>query len=1718
MADTTQNVPLDAQNFANNVSTLASQHPWMQPTLVTHLALNGGTPQQQSDTAQTYKNVLDNTPSPIGKVYSDASINTQPSKAETTLSTVTNAHGPVPFTAEDISGLQKNLQAKGYGVGLPLNTWNSQWNYAFQQYTYAQQSKPGIGNVDSFNLFKRVLSDIAPSGWAPTVVHAVASYVTSLPGQLRQMVADVAGGAVGIGGALVGKSGYGNVVAANISKDLGDQSIKSYTDPKTGEHHLYIPDSEMTKRSVQDLSNIINLVFLKGALKGVTALGKAGLAIAENAGQDATVSGLTKALAENPAKLVTRSLPEEYATVPKYTFVRSLYQSQGDAATGLLSRFAESPVIGRMLPFIDANAADKSIYFTARDALGQTMRIPARFAVSQIQNRGMLTGLGLLATSEAEKALGGSPVYDATKTTPYAGVLGNALDVVSMLAGGSPEGLNVSKNVGKIISDAHQSVNDALGPIGLDSVIRNAYGISSNEIIKNIGQEHFNDHFVKNLLPQFAASHYAEQALQDQIWSGKLDRASDEYKQLMSQYEHDVLSDPDLMRSALESLSVNKTKLAQYYRQNSITQFGLSFKRNALTSTDKQKFFDGLNNLKAVHQEMPIILDGENRNELFGSSINHEIEDLRTAKLRQDWGSNAPLFSEKLAFDSPKFYALSKDIQSAYPDVKTLTRQTRYGSGVVATQDASVAGRSKANVFALRHDVPGVTNEDEMPLPKFADISNTQNTKSLAEKIKIFANRDELGLPEAGKKIEQRSPEYEKLRKLISSRGNVNAPTGQQLIDAYRNALISGGKLNADQVNNRISQLMNEYMNEKGFTGVHMVTPEDGSVTLLRPDQVKANMIAHDPKYAKGAMVPSYLEHNNINPRGVIGVARADTYTAQMALRTAQSFFRKLEEAGLGPDVTNAQAALEQEGISGKEATSLPRAYNGVNYEDPEIQKLVNGMRKVLITKFHYNAQELTRLDPIQLASRMWRDARNLASEAYLSPDASPALKASIARLKDAGYKVVLGTDIGHGYEEPLVMPSMVAQRTSLLRKAALRLGSDTTKVSDIDVSTARRQAVVDSVNKVLSTIENKNGVQPILGDDGLAIYSRLIQGARSGEYNMGRVESMFKGLQTRRLQGQILKEAPNLTPEELKEQLELASARVQKMHAQAHQVRDLSLKQMTKILTSPIDTGDITGNPIPGYTPEDASKIAKAVLRGYANAPTSLTGLAKAEDFIRASGAILSHNVASFMGQVPIAKNWKIGEGSLFNKLASLPNELVRLRDRYRYDLSPLFSARRAVKTSLKAAIQGVPVAARPYTQLQKVGATEEAMNILQRTMPEVYRPLKDLEPLDKYLAQNDIWNMYNPGHHMAWQAWNLAKQGKSDEEITKLLTRINTYGDRTALERSINTVFFPFSFNKTLYSQVGSYLLDHPGMSVLLDHAFNFYNAKNKNNAIGNWFDNHLPIIKQLQQLNAFEHGIGLGQFGGINAPYINEAVNLFMPQVATPNTAKDQLSTIISMVPALQELNSLLFNYQASTGKANIQGTAVETGKVGLWALQNLAEHAADLIDGHKRMIYRPMMTDQAQTNAGIQLSTTLKTQLAPAIAAGGSWPVDPRVPTFLQGQKINSTSIGDFVHHLYPSYDSSNGAQIAIQRATQARQYVQNLQETDPYRYPAFNEFQSVATKVIAKLAKTKDDQSIANVTENMRIAALNLAEQDSKFVSFYNKYYQSYFGPIEGLAK
>jgi hypothetical protein len=591
--------------------------------------------------------------------------------------------------------------------------------------------------------------------------------------------------------------------------------------------------------------------------------------------------------------------------------------------------------------------------------------------------------------------------------------------------------------------------------------------------------------------------------------------------------------------------------------------------------------------------------------------------------------------------------------------------------------------------------------------------------------------------------------------------------------------------------------------------------------------------------------------------------------------------------------------------------------------------------------------------------------------------------------------------------------------------------------------------------------------------------------------------------------------------------------------------IRDLTFKQMVKILTQPVNKDNRFGYEVPRYDEKTARLIARDILRAQAKTPASYLGIGKVDDVLRASGAVASHAAASFLGKVPLLKGTNPDQWAVWDPISALPARLITLRDRFRFDLNPLFGLRRMVKTNLKAAMEGIPVASSPYLSLIRLGKLDEAKAIVARTMPNEFKAINQFGELDKTLAQNDIFNMYNPLHNMMWQAVHLSEQGLTDEQIAAKLTRINTYGDRTAFEKSIATVFYPFSFNKTLYRNIGGYLLDNPGKAMLANTGIQIYMhgttinknvpvigghhfAFNENNAIGKWMDEHFPLIQELKQLNALDHGIGFGEFGGINAPYIsnipkfNAWMNMFGPQAVTPENSGSMATLLKQLIPAWSELNKLLWGRNQQTGASQFGlGTLPETLRAGAYELMNNAQHFSDDIAGKHRDItgYKETMDIAGQQSAGFDFVTSAKAILAPNILAGQSWDSIPGAPAILAGdadnppQKINSTTIEQYAHLLYPKYVPGASVSAGLAKAQQAKDFINSMRDDKTFG-SAYRSFYDQAEYVVGVLRKSKDYATIADLSNQIRQKAVILAEYDPRFLNFYKKFYASSLGPIE----
>ena len=325
----------------------------------------------------------------------------------------------------------------------------------------------------------------------------------------------------------------------------------------------------------------------------------------------------------------------------------------------------------------------------------------------------------------------------------------------------------------------------------------------------------------------------------------------------------------------------------------------------------------------------------------------------------------------------------------------------------------------------------------------------------------------------------------------------------------------------------------------------------------------------------------------------------------------------------------------------------------------------------------------------------------------------------------------------------------------------------------------------------------------------------------------------------------------------------------------------------------------------------DDASihEVYRAIQRAKADMPARLVGWQNIEN----------------LTALGLSYGGRVVPGSAGRVVENLPTRLVSLRNKFRFQLSPEFSFRRVIKANAKISLDDVPPTLRPRHALESMGVYKEAKKELYRIMPELENT--SLDEGTQALYAEDPWGMYNHSDFEAYAVWHWKQQDKTDTEIRALVTKDFGYGSkqfgegRSAFERSANFVFFPVSFDKTLYRNFGSYLMDHTAQRLILQRGLELYNNYNIADPDGSklfsskWWIKHGPVAQEALRLNAFAHGIGLGQFGGINAPILN----LFIPQ--SYNAAPGAVQTLKGFIPAITEFGDV---YKEITQQGHIVGS--------------------------------------------------------------------------------------------------------------------------------------------------------------------------------------------------
>lgn len=782
--------------------------------------------------------------------------------------------------------------------------------------------------------------------------------------------------------------------------------------------------------------------------------------------------------------------------------------------------------------------------------------------------------------------------------------------------------------------------------------------------------------------------------------------------------------------------------------------------------------------------------------------------------------------------------------------------------------------------------------------------------------------------------------------------------------------------------------------------------------------------------------------------------------------------------------------------------------------EDPVAQAAwVEKAREYLFDNYGMDARALSVFDdtPDKLVNLLADRAEKLAAEVHLSADAPTELKRAFAQIRAKGYRVVAGTDIGHAFRSDLPPFTQLGEPISRARKIVSAIGMNPQQFGRLDYGADRRLHVTQALQKAVDEGRIKlprfYSVQTLLNDlqDDEIVGKQLPWAANI-------LFPAFRRAHKGAIEGMVEAGTAKNAAE--------AEAILKNNIAAAGGLRNLTIRDVRRVLTrtqhvpsataTKTEAGLLDDVQLPLMDEDSATEVWKALQKGFSQTPASVIGLQKVEDFARYLPFQARDAAAAKVPGVG-----KLTDNAATLALMALPTNLARWRDHLRFTISPFFSLSNVAEVNLKMGIDGVVPTFTPVKALRDKGVYEKAHELLDRVNGAENPRFKYLDDMDRFLDQQDVFGLYNPRHYEAYYAWERKQAGWSDEEIHEGLVRVFMYGangreGRTALERSTNVIWFPFSFTKALMRNVGGYMLDKPAQALILSNAlaeyrdFNNHHLNGDNPLAMSWYKEHLPLLNEALRLNSFARGISPGELGGINRPLLN----LFLPQSWESDEKSAQ--TLRRFVP-------LANDYRRIKKEGGEQTRIVKQSLLnGIATIKNEPTSSLNRRPSAK--------TELAQRIDAKAYRTELLEAFKDVLAYNDSVADDeskyhfggPNIPDTVDGLAINRTSIGLIVQHAYPVYDPDAGAAFAIKRDRQAQQWLQDRKGTP--EYASYKDFYDKAKTALRHL--NDDDyppEQAAQLTSLFRQAATEFAAKDPEFYKWYKRTFErSGFGPLEAL--
>lgn len=457
-------------NYAERLIGLATAHPWMPHQTVATLAGMPASDQAVSQIATQIRKIAGSVDNAVKYVTDDPVLQKTPSLGLYIRSYLTNTIGPWPLADEDLVQIQKNLQKKGWGKGLPTDgVWTTGWNGAYTQYSSNLRAEQLGGNQPGstpFGVVLNALNDLLPRQAAT----AVGAWAQNVPSAVMQDIHTVAGS---VGGTISNVFEHPGSFSHPFSEQHGaaaqseNQAASTAENLVPGGPHV-TPQTAYTAQSPR--TQLMDTAQLVGDLLATHGLFRAGSAVA-TAARETKWTGLDAAAAQRgPGTIASKLFGPVVA----------------DSRTPLLAPNAavNVPILRMTGPIADKIAGGDGYYYRARTLLAAPYAVPgvkvAGTAVGQLG----LAGAKIRGIGTAESLIGGqtSPLSDAIDHYQTINQFDDAVrNRLQLNAFGQhfSFGLNtlawvlhpelggngaVSASVGRDLTDFNTHVQDALGP------------------------------------------------------------------------------------------------------------------------------------------------------------------------------------------------------------------------------------------------------------------------------------------------------------------------------------------------------------------------------------------------------------------------------------------------------------------------------------------------------------------------------------------------------------------------------------------------------------------------------------------------------------------------------------------------------------------------------------------------------------------------------------------------------------------------------------------------------------------------------------------------------------------------------------------------------------------------------------------------------------------------------------------------------------------------------------------------------------------------------------------------------------------------------------------------------------------------------------------------------------------------------------------------------